>query len=97
MQENDNISKLFDYNETEQLFRVNMDQLKEIEKSILLANKRIDNFIDERIHPKSKSLFYELLEDYKKCIADYSLKEREQVYKTGFSDAVKIIIDSISI
>ena len=97
MLDNDNISRLFEINDTEQLFTVNKEQLRKIEKNILLTDKEINTFIDERVHPKSRKMLYDLIDEYKKHTIDYSLKEREQVYKTGFADAIKIILDSVSI
>lgn len=97
MLDDDIIGRLFELNDTEQLFTVNKEQLKNIEKKILLADKEISTFMDKRVHPKSRKQLYELIDRYKKHTIDYSFKEREQVYKTGFSDAIKMIIDAVSI
>lgn len=95
--EKDIIGFLFEQKDTEELFTENKELLSRLALNIAKIENDINSYIERRVHPNSKPKLYELIDSLKEQSINFSHKEREQIYKTGFSDAINVILSAVSI
>lgn len=92
----DLIEFLFIQKESEGLFELKNDEMKNLEKKMDITDSNITKFIDERIHPRSRKQLKKLIMDYTLTLGEYFRCENEILYRSGFSDGAKIILTVLS-
>lgn len=83
---------LFNEKEENDLFNISNFDGKELGKKISISDEELTNFIQERIHLKSRSQLRNLINQYNSSLEDYFKVEKRFCYKSGFSDGVKAMI-----
>ena len=81
---------LYDKKEDDDLLELKDVNLQELELEL-------SNFIDTRIHPKSREKLKDLLSKYNHILYLYHYRENQLIYKNGISDGMDIIISSFSL
>ena len=97
MEEYENIIS-FLYNKTRQdcLLEEESKLLEKERKKTMALDKNISKYIDEKVHPHSKQRLKELINDYTVSIMGSVCIEKELAYKNGFSDAMKMVLVSLT-
>ena len=88
---------LYDKKEDDDLLELKDVNLQELELELSKLEDKIDNFIDTRIHPKSREKLKDLLSKYNHILYLYHYRENQLIYKNGISDGMDIIISSFSL
>lgn len=70
--------------------------LSKLALNIAKVENDINTYIEKRVHPRSKQRLNELIESLKEKSTNFSHKEKEQIYKMGFSDAINVILSAVS-
>lgn len=83
---------LFNEKEENDLFNISNFDGKELGKKISISDEKLTEFIQKRIHQKSRSQLQNLINQYSSSLENYSNVERRFCYKSGFSDGVKAMI-----
>ena len=90
------ISYLYYKKLEDELFKFEDSTLSELEDNITKSNK-LFNFINKRVHPRSKNKLKHLINDYINNIFARIQKENEMYYVTGFEDGIRFVIDIFSV
>lgn len=97
MEYKDIFEVLFDKKEDADLFDLADAELEELDSEVGKKDKELTKFIDTKIHPKCRKKLKQLLLQYNLQFAAYFRRENQLFYKNGISDAVKFIMNSLSI
>ena len=91
------ISYLYYKKLEDELFKFEDSTLSELEDNITKSNNKLFNFINKRVHPRSKNKLKHLINDYINNIFARIRKENEMYYVTGFEDGIRFVIDIFSV
>lgn len=97
MAEKNMISYLYYKKLEDALFKFEDSKLGELEDNITISNNKLFNFINKRVHPRSKNKLKHLINDYINNIFASIQKENEMYYVTGFEDGIRFVVDIFSI
>lgn len=96
MENQDIISFLFDKKVEDNIFQMEDNELHRLDDNSIIANKDILEFIDKRVHPKSRKKLKRLLINYDNAKYLSVARENEMYYKYGVSDGIKFILAALS-
>ena len=87
----DIISLIFEKKEDDELFYFNCEEKSKCEDSKNRISKELFDFIEERVHQKSKMKLKILIEKYIDAMIEYCYIENKMYYKEGFKDGISIM------
>lgn len=96
MPKKDIVDFLFDKQVDEDLFSVSDEVLEALDTKIEMTDNRINNFINKRVHPKSRSTLQTLLRQKEKSVLENSNRENRLFYRNGISDGISLMLIALS-
>lgn len=96
MENQDIINFLFNKKVEDNIFLIEDNELHRLDNNAIIANKEILEFIDKRVHPKSRKKLKKLLINYDNAKYLSIARENELYYKYGISDGIKFILAALS-
>lgn len=91
----DIIEEILEAREDEGKLDIESEELKSKEMFRRKKSEELHNFINKRVHPRSRNTLTNLIERYVDAYCAYSDCEVKLYYKAGFSDAMNIILTSL--
>ena len=89
--EKDIISLIFEKKEDDELIYSNCEEKNKCEDSKKRISEELFDFIEKRVHPKSKMQLKVLIEKYIDAMIEYCYSENKMYYKEGFKDGISIM------
>ena len=91
----DIIEEILEAREDEGKINIESEELQNKEILRRKKSEELHNFINKRVHPRSRNTLTNLIERYVDAYCAYSDCEVKLYYKAGFSDAINIILASL--
>lgn len=88
----DILDNIFDKKEDDDLFDLDDEQLKELDKQLSSLSERLDVFIEKRVHPKTQEKLQDLISEHTNLLYTYLHRENQLFYKNGVADGIKLMI-----
>lgn len=97
MDEENIIDFLFEKKAEDGTFSLDDEILNNLDNKIDKCTNEITNFINKRIHPKSRFKLKKMLARKENRLYDYSLREKKLLYKDGVIDGMNLILCALSL
>ena len=91
----DIIAELLEAREEKGSIDINDKELKDKENFRRKKSEELHDFIEKRVHPRSKKPLINFIERYINAYCSYYDVEAKLYYKAGFSDAMQIFLTSL--
>lgn len=92
MEDEDIIDLAFNIKNDEGLFNLDDEYLEEQIRNIEIKSEKLDNYINERIHPKNRTKLNELIKELENCQSMCRHRENQLHYKSGVIDGFYLAI-----
>lgn len=89
------IDYLYDKKVEDMLFTLKDKEFGKLQKKITIADKEINKFIENRVHPKSRKLLRTLFVNYSNAVFISTARENQLYYRYGVEDGTKFLIASL--
>lgn len=96
MPKKDIIDFLFDKQVDDDLLSLSDEILESLDTKMEMTDNRINEFINKRVHPKSRSKMYSLLREKEKSVLENSSRENRLFYRNGISDGISLMLIALS-